>query len=143
VRSLALLFFALLVACGSATLHVVESPSRRFGGTFTVDEIVIDPTVSAPTAQEDASLLARDLRAALAYVAQDGAGDDKFVVAARLVGYDEAMTVAVDVYDRRNARLARFEVSASGSKRGWTGAARETARSDLVEAIAGYLRSNR
>lgn len=108
-----------------------------------VNEIGVDPNVAAPTAGEDAGLLTRELRGALAYVAQDGAGDDNFVVYARLVGYDEAMTVAVDIVDRRGKRISRFEVSASGSKRGWTGAARETARADVVEAIAGYVRSNR
>jgi hypothetical protein len=34
VRSLALLFFVLLVACGSTKLHVEESPTRRLGGSF-------------------------------------------------------------------------------------------------------------
>jgi hypothetical protein len=133
----------LLVACGSTKLHVVESPTRRFGGTFLVNPVAVDPNVTAPTAREDAELLARELRGALAYVAQDGAGDDNFIVYATLVGYDDAMTVLVDIVDRRGKRLSRFEVSASGSKRGWTGAARETARTDVVEGIAGYVRSNR
>jgi hypothetical protein len=143
VRSLALLFFVLLVACGSTKLHVVESPSRRFGGTFAVNEIAIDPRITARTAPEDAALLTRELRGALAYVAQDGAGDDKFVVYARLVEYSDVMAVAVDVVDRRNARIARFDVTTPASSRGWTEASRENARSDVVEAIAGYLRSNR
>jgi FtsP/CotA-like multicopper oxidase with cupredoxin domain len=143
VRRLALLLFVLLVACGSTKLHVVESPSRRLGGTFVVSELAIDPRVTAPTAREDAMLLARELRGALAVVAQDGAGDDNFIVHAILVGYDERMTVLVDIVDRRGARLSRFEVSAAGSARGWTGAARETARTDVVEAIAGFVRSNR
>lgn len=133
----------LLVACGSTKLHVVESPSRRYGGTFAVNDVDVDPRVTADTAREDAALLTRELRGALAYLARDGAGDDKFVVVAHLVGYDDAMTVLVDVHDARGARLARFEVSASGSRRGWTGAARETARFDCVEAIANYLASNR
>jgi hypothetical protein len=143
VRNLALLLFVLLVACGSTKLHVVESPSRRFGGTFVVNEIAVDPNVHAEAAPEDAALLTRELRGALAVIAQDGAGDDNFVVYARLVGYDDTMTVLVDIVDRRGARLSRFEVSTPGSKRGWTGAARETARYDIVEAIANYVRSNR
>lgn len=133
----------LLVACGSTRLHVVESPSRRFGGTFVVNEVAVDRSVTAPSAREDAGLLTRELRGALAYVAQDGAGDDNFIVYATLVGYDEEMTVTVDIVDRRGKRLSRFDVSATGSKRGWTGAARESARMDVVEAIAGYVRSNR
>ena len=108
-----------------------------------MNEIAVDPSVTAGTAHEDAALLTRELRGALAYVAQDGAGDDKFVVYARLVEYSDAMTVAVDIVDRRNARIARFDVSAPASKRGWTDAARENARSDIVVAIAGYVRSNR
>lgn len=133
----------LLVACGSTRLHVVESPSRRFGGTFVVNEVAVDRSVTAPSAREDAGLLTRELRGALAYVAQDGAGDDNFIVYATLVGYDEEMTVTVDIVDRRGKRLSRFDVSATSSKRGWTGAARESARMDVVEAIAGYVRSNR
>lgn len=108
-----------------------------------MNEIAVDPSVTAPAAHDDAALLTRELRGALAYVAQDGAGDDRFVVYARLVEYSDVMRVAIDVVDRRNARLARFEVSAPASRRGWTEAARETARTDIVEATAGYLRSNR
>jgi hypothetical protein len=143
VRSLAVLFFFLLVACGSTKLHVVESPSRRFGGTFVVNEIAVDPSVTVGTAHDDAALLTRELRGALLYVAQDGAGDDRFFVYARLVEYSDVMKVAIDVLDRRNARIARFDVSAPASKRGWTDAARETAREDIVVATANYLRSNR
>lgn len=108
-----------------------------------VNEAGIDPSVSAPTAREDAALITRDLRGALAFIAQDGAGDENFIVYVTLVRYDDDMAVAIDIRDRRNVRVSRFEVSASGSKRGWTDAARETAREDIVYAIAGYLRSNR
>ena len=121
----------------------MESPSRRLGGTFLVSEIAVDANVAAATAREDATLLTRQLRSALGFVAQDGAGDDNFIVSARIVGYDETMTVAVDVFDRRNVRIARFDVSAAGSKRGWTEVARDTARDDLVRAVARYLQSNR
>jgi hypothetical protein len=143
VRGLALLFFVLLVACGSTKLHVEESPSRRFGGSFAVPDVGVSPAVTASNAEEDAALLSRELRGALAFVAQDGAGDDKFVVYARIVEISDVMVVAVDVLDRQNRRLARFDVSTPGSKRGWTGAARENARFEIVETIANYLRSNR
>jgi hypothetical protein len=143
VRSLALLFFVLLVACGSTKLHVEESPTRRLGGSFDVPDVSVSPNVSASNAEEDAALLARELRGALAYLAQDGAGDDKFVLHASLVEYSEMMVVVVDIFDRQNRRLARFDVSCPGSARGWTGAARENARYEIVQKIASYLRSNR
>lgn len=103
----------------------------------------VSPSVTAANAEEDAALLARELRGALAYVARDGAGDDKFVLYARLVEYSDVMTVAVDVLDTQNRRLARFSVTTPGSSRGWTGAARENARFEIVEAIANFVRSNR
>jgi hypothetical protein len=143
VRGFALLFVVLLVACGSTKLQVFESPSRRFGGVFVMNDIAVDPSVTARTAHDDAASLTRELRGALAYIAQDGAGDDRFVVYARLVEYSDMMTLAIDVLDRRNARIARFTVSAPASRRGWTDAARETAREDIVIATANYLRSNR
>ena len=103
----------------------------------------MDPRITAPSAREDAALLARDLRGALAVIERDGAGDDRFVLVARLVGYDEAMVVFVDVLDKAGKRVLRLEVAAEASKRGWTGAARENARDECVRVIAGYLRDER
>jgi len=143
VQRLALLFFLLLVACGSTKLHVVEPPARRLGGSFVVKPIDVDPRINAETAREDAALFERELRGALAAVARDGAGDERFVVEAHIVGYEATMDVLVDVLDMKGKRLMRIEVSAEGSKRGWTGAARETARYDCIEAIANYLHEER
>ena len=133
----------LVVACGSTKLHVEESPTRRLGGSFVVPDVSVSPNVTASNAEEDAAQLARELRGALVYLAQDGAGDDKFVLRASLVEYSEVMVVVVDIFDRENRRLARFDVTASSSNRGWTGAARENARYDIVQKIVSYLRSNR
>lgn len=143
VQRLALLFFLLLVACGSTKLHVVEPPARRLGGSFVVKSVDVDPRINAESAREDAALFERELRGALSVLARDGAGDERFVVEAHLVGYDATMDVVVDVFDMKGKRLLRLEVSAEGSKRGWTGAARENARFDCIEAITNYLHEER
>lgn len=106
-------------------------------------EISVDDSVGAITARDEAVALSRELRGALNFVAQERAGDERFIVVARIVGYDAELVVAVDVLDRRNTRVARFEVSSPASKRGWTEAARSNARFEVVEAIANYLQSNR
>ena len=132
-----------LVACSGANLRVVAPPSRRLGGRFTVKEVQVDERLTGTTARADAAWMTAQLRGALGYVSRDGAGDEQLVVEARIVGYGDAMIVAADVLDAAGKRLARIEVSAEGSERGWTAAARETARYDCVEAIVGFMLSNR
>src|SRR6185369_10776831 len=110
VQRLALLLCVLLAACGSTKLHVTEASGRRFGGAFVVPEVGVDPRVTATFAPQDAAALTRELRGAVAYAASEFAGDERFIVLARIVSYEEELVVAVDVLDRRNTRIARFEV---------------------------------